>query len=116
VLLEDLMRDVSPDVVHFHNIEGFSAGCIGAVRRGARRARVIFSLHNYHTVCPQVYLMQGHRRPCWSFDNGHACTNCIPTVDPEAERWRLAFGGGPAAFTWNQAEPRPEPGAGGGPV
>jgi glycosyltransferase involved in cell wall biosynthesis len=105
-LVEGLMRELSPDIVHFHNIEGFSAGCAGAVRRGAPGAKVFFSLHNYHTVCPQVYLMQGHRRPCHTYDGGHACTNCIPTVDPGEERQRLAFGGPAAAFSWNQPEPQ----------
>jgi glycosyltransferase involved in cell wall biosynthesis len=75
-------------MVHFHNIEGFSAGCIPAIRRGHRQARILYSLHNYHTLCPQVYLMQGHRRPCFDYDNGHACRTCIPTVDPAHERVR----------------------------
>jgi glycosyltransferase involved in cell wall biosynthesis len=81
-----LMAELRPDVVHFHNIEGFSAGCIGAVRAGAPGARVVFSLHNYHTVCPQVYLMQGHRRPCFSFDHGRCCEGCIPARTPAEVR------------------------------
>jgi glycosyltransferase involved in cell wall biosynthesis len=87
--VRDLVRDLAPDVVHFHNIEGFSAGCIPAIRSAAPAARIVFSLHNYHTVCPQVYLMQGHRRPCWTFENGNACTACIPAPDPAQERARL---------------------------
>jgi glycosyltransferase involved in cell wall biosynthesis len=87
-VLESFWKDVAPDVVHFHNIEGLSAGCVAAAKRGG--ARVVYSLHNYHTICPQVYLMQGHRRPCFGFDNGHACEGCIPTVDPNSERLRLA--------------------------
>jgi hypothetical protein len=105
-LVEKLMHELGPDVVHFHNIEGFSAGCVGAIRRAVPQAKILYSLHNYHTVCPQVYLMQGHRRPCFSYDNGHACTNCIPTVDPVQERHRLAFGGPAPAFSWDRAEPR----------
>jgi hypothetical protein len=80
--------ELLPDVVHFHNIEGFSAGCVTAIRRASPGARIIFSLHNYHTLCPQVYLMQGHRRPCFDFEGGHACRTCIPTVDPEREKRR----------------------------
>jgi glycosyltransferase involved in cell wall biosynthesis len=84
-----LIGELRPDLVHFHNIEGFSAGCVGAVRRGRPAARVVYSLHNYHTICPQVYLLQGHRRACWSFDNGHACAGCIQAPDPAEERARL---------------------------
>lgn len=76
------------DVVHFHNIEGFSASVVGLAKRSG--ARTVYSLHNYHTVCPQVYLMQGHRRPCFTFENGHACEGCIPTADPSAEREKRA--------------------------
>jgi len=79
--LFDLLK---PDVVHFNNIEGFSLGCIDAARRAG--ARIIFSLHNYHTICPQVYLMQGHRRVCYDYRGGHACVGCIKAIDPVRER------------------------------
>lgn len=85
-LVGRLMSELKPDAVHWNNIEGFSAGCIGVIRRVCPQARQVFSLHNYHTICPQVYLMQGHRRTCWSFDNGHSCTNCIEVRRPEEHR------------------------------
>lgn len=75
---------IQPDVVHFQNIEGFSIGCVDAAR--AAGARVIFSLHNYHTICPQVYLMQGHKRVCHDSDHGHNCAECIETKPPGKER------------------------------
>lgn len=102
--IHDLMQTLAPDVVHFHNIEGFSAGCISAIRRAAPSAVIFYTLHNYHTICPQVYLMQGHRRPCRNFNGGRNCTNCIPTIDPLEEKRRLAFGGPAPEFTWNQQE------------
>jgi glycosyltransferase involved in cell wall biosynthesis len=80
---------LEPDVVHFHNIEGFSPGCLEAARKGAgswRGARVLFSLHNYHTVCPQVYLMKKGRVACHDFEGGRACEACIEGPDPEFER------------------------------
>lgn len=81
-----LMRELQPDAVHWNNIEGFSTGCVQAVRNACPNVKQVFSLHNYHTICPQVYLMQGHRRTCWSFDNGHACTNCIEVKPPAQHR------------------------------
>ncbi|MFZ4575283.1 MAG: glycosyltransferase [Phycisphaerales bacterium] len=83
-----LMHLIEPDVVHFHNIEGFSVGCVDAARTPSATwpgAKVVFSLHNYHTLCPQVYLMQGGRRPCFDYDNGHACLSCVEGGDPRAE-------------------------------
>jgi glycosyltransferase involved in cell wall biosynthesis len=85
--VERLMGWLQPDAVHWNNIEGFSIGCVDAVKRATGgKARNIFSLHNYHTICPQVYLLQGHRVLCTNFDNGHNCTNCIPTRPPEETR------------------------------
>ncbi len=75
---------VRPDIVHFHNIEGFSTACVEVAK--ASGAAVAFSLHNYHPVCPQVYLMQGHRTPCVDARNGHACAGCIDANDPAEER------------------------------
>ncbi|MDZ4697936.1 MAG: glycosyltransferase, partial [Deltaproteobacteria bacterium] len=80
----ELFQWLKPDVVHWNNIEGFSIGCVDEAKKVG--ARNIFSLHNYHTVCPQVYLLQGHRVLCNNYDNGHNCTNCIPTRPPEEIR------------------------------
>lgn len=80
--------EIKPDVVHWNNIEGFSIGCVA--RAKAAGARNVFSLHNYHTVCPQVYLLRGHRVLCTDYDNGHNCAGCIPTKDPDTVRKEMA--------------------------
>jgi glycosyltransferase involved in cell wall biosynthesis len=74
-----------PDVVHPHNIEGLTCACVGAFQLPDADwpgARVIYSLHNYHTICPQVYLMQRNRRPCHDYNNGNACTTCVDAPNP----------------------------------
>ncbi|MCC6426525.1 MAG: glycosyltransferase [Phycisphaerales bacterium] len=89
--ITEFFQALRPDIVHFHNIEGFTASCVSAARvarDNGEPSRVFYSIHNYHTVCPQVYLMQGHRRPCFDFRNGHACVNCIPTSPPADEKQR----------------------------
>lgn len=88
---------LEPDIVHLHNIEGFTAGCVGAMRNARPGLRVVFSLHNYHTLCPQVYLLRGGCFPCHDFDNGHACVDCVPGPDPAVARRRLMAGKGPYA-------------------
>lgn len=85
-IASEFFAGVKADVVHFHNVEGFSAGCVAAAK--ASGAKVVFSLHNYHTICPQVYLMQGHRVVCRDADNGHNCANCIETKTVAEERKR----------------------------
>lgn len=79
--VRELFDAIAPDVVHFHNVEGFSAGCIDAARTSG--AAVLYSLHNYHPICPQVYLMQGCTRPCFDAEGGNACEGCIDAPDPE---------------------------------
>ncbi len=83
-------QTVKPEVVHFHNIEGFSCACVDAARAGTgawRGARVFFSLHNYHTICPQVYLMKGGRLPCHDFSGGKDCEACMsPFRETHAEK------------------------------
>lgn len=91
-VLRDLIAWLKPDIVHFHNIEGFSAGCVTAARGasdGGARPRVLFSLHNYHPVCPEVYLTQRHRFICHDFDNGHACRVCAPQWPSRTPRRKL---------------------------
>jgi glycosyltransferase involved in cell wall biosynthesis len=83
----NLFAELRPDVVHWNNIEGFSVGCIARARQVCQ-ARHIFSLHNYHTICPQVYLMQGHKKTCYDFDNGHNCATCIEFKTRSEERAR----------------------------
>lgn len=100
------LRIWRPEIVHFHNIEGLSCGCIDAAKvsePGWPGAAVLFSLHNYHTLCPQVYLMHKGATPCFDFDNGHACEGCMSGHDPVAER-RVRAGLDPAA-----PPARPEP-------
>ncbi|MFG0327488.1 MAG: glycosyltransferase [Phycisphaerales bacterium JB037] len=83
-VLADFAAIARPDLVHIQSLEGFSAGCIESFRRAG--ARVVFSLHNYHTVCPQVYLMQGGAIPCRDFQSGHACVGCLTRFGPPTPR------------------------------
>lgn len=76
-----LMHLLQPEVVHLHNIEGLSADCVDAMR--SEGARVIYSLHNYHSICPQVYLMQRGLTPCHDFEGGNACERCAASVGEE---------------------------------
>jgi glycosyltransferase involved in cell wall biosynthesis len=92
-LVRTLLVTLRPDVVHFHNIEGFSAGCVDAARRPHGEwpgAKVLYSLHNYHTICPQVYLMHAHTTPCLDSLGGERCAGCIERSDTDLEKRRRA--------------------------
>ncbi|MBX3357974.1 MAG: glycosyltransferase [Phycisphaeraceae bacterium] len=85
-VLSNLFCTLRPDAVHWHNVEGFSAGCVSAAKRSG--ARVIYSLHNYHTLCPQVTLTREHRWACHDFDAGRSCETCVKSEPPAVERAR----------------------------
>ncbi|MBX3363558.1 MAG: glycosyltransferase [Phycisphaeraceae bacterium] len=78
-VVSSFLDALRPDVVHFHSLEGWTAGCVRAAASSG--AITIFSLHNWHPICPQVYLMQGKRLACTNYDNGHACVGCLKKFD-----------------------------------
>lgn len=87
-VVRELARTWKPDVVHIHTLEGLSASCIGAFRSAG--AKVLVSLHNHFSFCPQVYLMRGRRAPCADYEGGLACVDCEATIDVEREQLRRA--------------------------
>jgi glycosyltransferase involved in cell wall biosynthesis len=64
------------DIIHFHNLEGITANCLKLAKKSG--ARVIFSLHNYWAVCPQVNLWKLESSPCTNYHEGRACVSCLP--------------------------------------
>ncbi len=75
-LFQRILNVVNPAIVHFNNIEGFSSDCIHIARQHG--ARVLFSLHNYHTVCPQVALLFQDKEICYDYQDGRRCYHCFP--------------------------------------
>lgn len=72
----DFLEQTGPyDIVHFQNLEGIPAEALEAAR--ASGARVIFSLHNYYPMCPQVNLWWKEMATCDDFDEGRACVGCV---------------------------------------
>jgi glycosyltransferase involved in cell wall biosynthesis len=75
-LFQKILDVIKPDVVHFNNIEGFCSHCVYLARK--QGARVIFSLHNYYTVCPQVFLLFKDKEICYDYQDGRRCYHCVP--------------------------------------
>ena len=62
-------------IIHFHNLEGITANCLKLAKESG--AKVLFSLHNYWAVCPQVNLWQLESSPCSNYLEGRACVSCL---------------------------------------
>lgn len=72
------IREKGPfDVIHFNNLEGIPAKALD-IKKTWPDTRVIFSLHNYYPVCPQVNLWYQERENCTDFDDGRKCEHCLP--------------------------------------
>ncbi|WP_169157617.1 glycosyltransferase [Brasilonema bromeliae] len=64
-------------IIHFHNLEGLTATCLKIAKESG--AQVVFSLHNYWSVCPQVNLWKLESSPCSNYLEGRACVSCLDT-------------------------------------
>lgn len=65
------------DVFHFQNLEGLTRRSFSAIRDAFPAARLLYSLHNYNLVCPQVHLWFQDRELCLDYREGHDCTRCL---------------------------------------
>ncbi|WP_238368587.1 glycosyltransferase [Mesobacterium pallidum] len=65
------------DVIHFNNLEGIPAKAL-RIKEKWPDTRVVFSLHNYYPMCPQVNLWYQERENCTDFDDGRKCEHCLP--------------------------------------
>ena len=79
----DFLRENGPyDVVHFNNLEGIPARVV-TLKEHFPDTKVILTLHNYYTVCPQVNLWFEETENCSGFARGAKCVDCLPHKPPE---------------------------------
>ncbi len=72
--LQRLVRDVEPDVVHFHNLQGLSHRMPTVARREG--ARVVWTHHDFFALCQRVHLHRGDGRACDGPGGGAHCGPC----------------------------------------
>lgn len=56
------LRDVTPDVVHFHSLQGLGAGLLAEAARAG--AAVVVTMHDFWWVCSRQFLVDTAMRPC----------------------------------------------------
>jgi glycosyltransferase involved in cell wall biosynthesis len=71
---EALVREVEPDVVHFHNFQGLSHRMPTVARREG--ARVVWTHHDFFALCQRVHLHRGDGRACDGPASGANCGPC----------------------------------------
>ena len=90
--LEMILRQVQPDVVSTHNIDGFSPAVWQAARKYA--SAIVHTLHDYHLVCPRATM---RRR------DGTMCQRLCHTCGVYAHYHRLFAGNVQALIAPSQA-------------
>lgn len=82
--LSDLLREVKPDVVHFHHILLMGVEMLFLVRRVLPKAKILLSLHDYYSICAHDGQMvtTGERRLC-NAATPDACHRCFPHLEGE---------------------------------
>lgn len=87
VLFEMLCRFIKKegpfDVIHFNNFEGLSLNVL-RLKEKFPETRIIYSLHNYYSFCPQVNLWKKESENCKNYHGGADCLNCL-TEDIDRE-------------------------------
>ena len=77
------LRQIDPDVVHFHHLIGFGVEAIALVRRVLPRARVVITFHEYLSICANHGQMvrAGRNQLCHEATPA-TCNGCFPTRSP----------------------------------
>lgn len=74
----NFIENVSPEVVHFHNIIGLSASLIHAAK--SRRIKTILTFHDHWGICFKNTLLTSEEEICKEF---HDCERCKPSISDQ---------------------------------
>ena len=72
---EEVLDAVAPDVVHFHNVEGLSAGLFSRAKR--RGIRTLVTLHDHWGFCVRHTLVKREGEICADYSR---CVECLPRI------------------------------------
>jgi glycosyltransferase involved in cell wall biosynthesis len=85
-IVERVVREVRPDVVHVHELCGLPSTVLDIVR--CTGARVVFTLQDYFTLCPTFKLLDATGRVCLRREVG---ADCVATVAANARDPHLLY-------------------------
>lgn len=82
-LLNEVIAQTTPDLVHFHHINGFSAAAISEVRKSG--LPVFFTATDFWTICSRTSLYVPHQNAVCSGPESPA--KCLACATPELPAW-----------------------------
>ncbi len=81
---EDLVKELKPDVIHWHNTKGF----FGEPLHG-RGSRALYTAHDYYALCPRSSFLRPGHRVCRC---PLLCQTCLLGSLRSPQLWRAAAG------------------------
>ncbi|MBE7211784.1 MAG: glycosyltransferase family 4 protein [Gluconacetobacter diazotrophicus] len=80
-VMEELVAELKPDIVHTHHFVRFGVEMFAAIRRGWPKARIVLTLHEYLAICNHHGQMMKTRsyRLCEK-ESYSACAACFPEL------------------------------------
>jgi glycosyltransferase involved in cell wall biosynthesis len=65
------------DVIHFNHFEGLPAEVL-TIKKRLPDIKIIFSMHDYYSLCPQVTFLYQGKELCDDSQSGSKCQSCFP--------------------------------------
>ena len=91
-IVKKIVSDQNPDIIHYHNLVGFSISVTEEVKKLNKPA--IYTSRNYWPICPRLYLYRDDLSLCTGpSEDGNKCSSCIGQMgetDGYAERLFMA--------------------------
>ena len=79
------LRDIRPDVVHFHHFIGLGVEALWEVRRTLPDARIVITFHEYLSIClHHGQMVKTQKKRLCSRASPAECHGCFPDVLPAA--------------------------------
>jgi len=102
-VVRGLASRLTPDIVQFNHIMGFSAQAIPEIHRMG--IPVIFTPTDFWTVCPITTMFRpGDKRPCTNNIDPANCLSCIKSIPRWASRIALMVGKLPSKFRFGRID------------
>lgn len=77
-ILEDILNQIKPDIVHFHSLNGLGANMVKKAK--TLGYKTVITMHDWWWICPFSYMADNNHKACNQLKvNQDACTTCIQT-------------------------------------
>jgi glycosyltransferase involved in cell wall biosynthesis len=83
-VLDDLLEEFTPDLVHVTSCETLSARVLAVVKR--RKLPLVLSLTDFWFLCPRINLLRHDGENCSGLTTAWECTRCLAR-ESKAYRW-----------------------------